>query len=102
MLYDGIICDIKNDDDGYAFLYKCNIRKKDIFLKNPNKFVYFIAYINNVPVGKCEVFFNEHLLRIESLLVSVSYRNKGIASSILNAIKEFAQQKKHLNNIPYG
>jgi len=70
------------------------------YLENeyPNKkckdnLFYFVAYIKEVPVGKCEVLINEHLLRIESLLVLESFRGKGIASSILNSIKEFALQK---------
>jgi len=93
MFYDGIICDIIGDGNDFPFLYRCNMRKKDVFLKNKDNLFYFIAYINNVPVGKCEVYINDKLLRIESLMVLDCFRNMRIGSNILNAIKEFALQK---------
>lgn len=93
MLFDGVICEIKGDDADFSFLYRCNIRKKDVFLKNNDRLFNFIAYIDNVPVGKCEVYMSNELLRIESFMVLDCFRNKGIGSSILNAIKEFAFQK---------
>ncbi|KAB3529414.1 GNAT family N-acetyltransferase [Alkaliphilus serpentinus] len=93
MLYDGIICDINGDDSDFSFSYRSNIRKKNVFLNHRDRFFYFIAYINNVPVGKCEVFIDGNLLRVESLMVLDSFRGKRIGSNILHAVKEFAIKK---------
>lgn len=91
-LYDGIICDIKGDEADYSFLYNYNMRKKSALAKNPDKSFLFVVYVDGIPAGKCEVFINDGILRIESLLVEKSYRNKGVASSIVYKVKEFAIQ----------
>lgn len=55
---------------------------------------FILAYLDHQPVGSMTLIFSKHFLEIDNLLTTELYRNKGVATNLINYAKKIA----HKNN----
>ncbi len=72
----------------YAFAYQRASRKRPVFEQHAPRLSQYVAYLNTIPVGKCEVSRHHDILRPESFSVVVGFQRKGIGTALLNKIVE--------------
>ncbi len=72
----------------YRFSYKRAYRKLPVFQQHAATFSQYVAYLDDIPVGKCEISRHQEILRLENFSVIVECQRKGIGTAILNKIVE--------------
>jgi spore maturation protein CgeE len=72
----------------YRFGYKRAYRKKSVFQQHAPTLSQYVAYLDNIPVGRCEISYHQEILRLENFSVIVECQRKGIGTAILNKIAE--------------
>jgi len=72
----------------YRFSYKRAYRKLPVFKQHAPALSQYVAYLDDIPVGKCEISRHQEVLRLESFSVIVECQRKGIGTAILNKIAE--------------
>jgi GNAT superfamily N-acetyltransferase len=72
----------------YRFSYKRAYRKSPVFKQHAPTISLYVAYLNGIPVGKCEVSRYQEIIRLEDFQVIVECQRKGIGTAILNKIME--------------
>ena len=77
----------------YRFSYKRAFRKLPVFRQHAPVLNQYVAYIDNAPVGKCEISLHQNVIRPESFQVIVECQHKGIGTSILNKIMEDGKER---------
>ena len=70
----------------YEFAHQRASRKRPVFEHQTPVLSQYVAYLNKLPVGKCEVSFHHDILRPESFSVVDGFQRKGIGTAILNKI----------------
>jgi spore maturation protein CgeE len=91
---DAFLCDIvasvteSEEHVDYGFAYQRASRKRPVIAQHAPKFSQYVAYLNTVPVGKCEVSLHGEILRVESFSVVAEFQRKGIGTALLNKIAE--------------
>ena len=72
----------------YRFSYKRAYRKLPVFERHAPALSQYVAYLDDVPVGKCEISRHQAIIRIENFSVIVECQRKGVGTAILNTIAE--------------
>lgn len=72
----------------YRFSYKRAYRKQQAFERHAPALSQYVAYLDDIPVGKCEISCHQDVIRLESFSVIVECQRKGIGTAILNKIAE--------------
>lgn len=91
---DAMICDIADSVMGgeahvdYGFAYRRAARKRLAFERRAPYLSQYVAYLDGVPVGKCEVSLHGDIVRPESFAVLPAYQRKGIGTAMLDKIVE--------------
>jgi spore maturation protein CgeE len=85
-----VACGITEEEEhsNYRFAYKRAHRKQPEFERHAPAISQYIAYLNDVPVGKCEVFHHQEGIHVEDFSVIAECQRKGIGTAILNTIAE--------------
>ena len=77
----------------YRFAYKRAYRKLPVFERHAPVLSQYVAYLDDIPIGKCEVSRHQEILRLESFQVIVECQRKGIGTAILNTIMEVGKAR---------
>jgi spore maturation protein CgeE len=94
LLQDALLCDIAasltegEEHVDYGFAYQRASRKRLVFELNTPAISQYVAYIDGIPVGKCEVSLHDEIIRPESFLVVEGFQRKGIGTALLKKIAE--------------
>lgn len=72
----------------YRFAYQRAYRKQQAFEQYAPALSQYVAYLENIPVGKCEISRHQEIIRLESFVVIVECQRQGIGTAILNKIAE--------------
>ncbi len=94
LLQDAMLCDIVasltegEDHVDYGFAYQRAARKRPVFERHAPALSQYVAYLDAIPVGKCEVSRHGEILRPESFSVEAGFQRKGIGTALLNKIVE--------------
>ncbi|MBD7913255.1 MULTISPECIES: GNAT family N-acetyltransferase [Clostridium] len=102
---DCVVKEVKTDEE-YSDIIKINIldyaplvgrsysrrrikRKVDVYKESSNNLSCFISYLEDEPVGSCELLWNKDVAKIEDFGVLKEYQNQGVGKSILrNMLKK--------------
>jgi len=94
LLQDAMLCDVAasltegEDHVDYGFAYQRAARKRPVFEQHAPMLGQYVAYLDGIPVGKCEVSLHDEILRPESFSVVAGFQRKGIGTALLNKIVE--------------
>jgi|GEM_PF-641040 len=94
LLQDAMLCDIVaslmdgEEHVDYGFAHQRAARKRPLFEQHAPVLSHYVAYLDTIPVGKCEVSLHDDILRPESFSVVTGYQRKGIGTALLNKIVE--------------
>jgi spore maturation protein CgeE len=97
--YDAMWCDIaaslleSEEHVDYAFAYQRAARKRPEFEQYTPKLSNYVAYLDGIPAGKCEVSYHDGIIRPESFLVAKGFQRKGIGTALLNKIVEDGKER---------
>jgi spore maturation protein CgeE len=72
----------------YRFSYKRAYRMQEAFEQHTPELSQYVAYLDDIPVGKCEISRHQEILRLEGFSVIVECQRKGLGTAILNKIAE--------------
>ena len=76
------------DHVDYGFAYQRAARNRPVFEEQAPVLSQYLAYLDGIPVGKCEVSLHGEILRPESFSVEAGFQRKGIGTALLNKIAE--------------
>jgi spore maturation protein CgeE len=91
---DAMLCDIAasltegEEHVDYGFAYQRASRKRPKFEQHAPALSLYLAYLDKIPVGKCEASIHGEILRPESFSVEAGFQRKGIGTALLNKIVE--------------
>lgn len=94
LLQDAMLCDVAasltegEDHVDYGFAYQRAARKLPVFANQSLALNQYVAYLDGIPVGKCDVSLHGDILRPESFSVEDGFQRKGIGTAMLNKIVE--------------
>jgi spore maturation protein CgeE len=94
LLQDAMLCDIAasltegEEHVDYGFAYQRASRKRPVFEQYAPALSQYVAYLDAIPAGKCEVSLHDEILRPESFSVVAGFQRKGIGTALLNKIVE--------------
>ena len=71
-----------------------DVVKKALLNKNT---LFFVAFYREVPVGMTYCHITDDVCRVDYLLVSKEYRNKGIGRAIIDSFVKYCEQNKIKN-----
>ena len=89
---DAMVCDIAasltegEEHVDYGFAYQRASRKRLVLEYHAPALSQYVAYLNAIPAGKCEVSLHDEILRPESFSVVAGFQRKGIGTALLNKI----------------
>jgi spore maturation protein CgeE len=70
----------------YGFAYQRASRKRPVLEQHAPALSQYVAYLDTIPVGKCEVSVHDEVLRPESFSVVAGFQRKGVGTALLNKI----------------
>lgn len=76
---------------GEDFCTRCNAYFGDVYFRS-EKVDAYLAYMQNELAGKCQLFINDTIAKIENLDVKASFRNQRIATTLLKQTATIALQ----------
>lgn len=89
ILNDGNLVDIQANKSamGEEFARKRIKRKSEVYKNNPNLNLY-VCYKGKKPIGKCELFIEDGIAKIEDFDITKEYQKQGYGTSMLRKLLE--------------
>jgi spore maturation protein CgeE len=89
MLADILALDLEHDGENTDFCTRRVYRRKDIYLSNDGVDSY-VCYHNEKPVGNCDLFVHNGIVKVEDFAISPNHQRKGFGATLLKAVTEIA------------
>mgnify|MGYP001190130581 CR=1 FL=1 len=85
---DGVIVDIEANTPhmGLDFAIRRILRKKEAYEDESSHLDLYVVYEDDRPIGNCEYFLNQDIVKIEEFDIIESHQRKGYGSSVLKRL----------------